>query len=105
MRENQLNEWILSVVPGMDNFSSAQKKKVRDMLELEYYPKGSELIAEGQLLNRAIMIIKGEVELLSSQNLYSISLHAKKNQDFSVMCQLYRNKASGYGNASSSLMT
>lgn len=89
----------------MDYFSSAQKRKVRDMLELEYYAKDQELVKEGVINQRAYMIIKGEVELQCKQNLYTVSLQAKKNQDYSVMCQLYREKASGYGNASNTIMT
>ena len=63
MRENQINEWILKCVPGMDYFSSAQKRKVRDMLDLEFYPKDQKIIIEGETNQRAYMIIKGEVEL------------------------------------------
>ncbi|TNV84319.1 hypothetical protein FGO68_gene6078 [Halteria grandinella] len=105
VKENQINEWILKCVPGMDYFSSSQKRRIKDMLELEYYPKDQVLIKEGTINQRAYMIVKGEVELQCSQNLYTVSLQAKKNQDYSVMCQLYRNKASGYGNASNTIMT
>lgn len=58
----------------MDNFSSVQKRKVRDILELEYYPKDSELIKEGAINDRAYIIVKGEVELKSRTNLYTISM-------------------------------
>jgi len=54
--------------------------------------------------SKAYMIIKGDVELKSKNNLYTLSMHARKNQDYRVMCNLYRNKASGFGNASSTIM-
>lgn len=79
MKENQINEWILKCVPGMDYFSSSQRRKIKDMLELEYYPKDSILIKEGVINTHAYMIIKGDVELQCSQNLYTVSLQAKKN--------------------------
>ena len=63
----------------MDYFSSVQKRKVRDMCELEFYSKGHELVHEGVDNPRAYMIIKGEVDLSSSTNLYAISMQAKKN--------------------------
>jgi hypothetical protein len=44
------------------------------MIELEFYGKGSELIQEGVGNNKAYMIIKGEVELKSAHNLYTISM-------------------------------
>lgn len=75
------------------------------MLELEYHPKGHILLHEGEINKCAYMIIKGEVELQSATNLYGLSLAAKKNQDYSVMCKLYRNSAAGYGNASNTIMT
>lgn len=105
MRDVQVNEWIVKVVPGMENFSSVQKRKVRDMLNLEYYSKDSELLTEGVVNDKAFIIVKGEVEIKSRTNLYTLSLQAKKNQDFSVLCQLYRGSAAGYGNASASIMT
>lgn len=50
----------------MDYFSSSQKRKIKDMLELEYYPKDQVLIKEGVINQRAYMIVKGEVELQCS---------------------------------------
>ena len=58
----------------MDYFSTVQKKKVRDMLELEFYSKGQELIQEGAVNTRAYMIIKGEIELKSATNMYTLSM-------------------------------
>jgi signal-transduction protein with cAMP-binding, CBS, and nucleotidyltransferase domain len=58
----------------MDYFSTAQKRKVRDMIELEFYGKGQPLIEEGVPNMRAFMIIKGEVELQSTTNLYTLAL-------------------------------
>ena len=75
------------------------------MLSLEYFPKDQELLTEGVVGDRAFIIVKGEVEIKSRTNLYSLSVQAKKNQDFSVLCQLYRGSASGYGNASQTIMT
>ncbi len=63
----------------MENFSSAQKRKVRDMLSLEYFPKDQELLTEGVVGDRAFIIVKGEVEIKSRTNLYSLSVQAKKN--------------------------
>jgi signal-transduction protein with cAMP-binding, CBS, and nucleotidyltransferase domain len=58
----------------MENFSSVQKRKVRDMLNLEYYPKDSELLTEGVVNDKAFIIVKGEVEIKSRTNLYTLSL-------------------------------
>lgn len=46
------------------------------MLELEFFPKDSEIIKEGTVNTHAYIIIKGEVSLQSSINLYTLSLHA-----------------------------
>jgi signal-transduction protein with cAMP-binding, CBS, and nucleotidyltransferase domain len=46
------------------------------MLELEFYPKDSIIVKEGTSLDRAFIIIKGEVELKSTTNLYSLSMYA-----------------------------
>jgi len=74
IRENQIADFIVSVFPGMEMFSSGQKRKVRDILELEFYSKGRELVTEGTVNNKVYMIIKGEVELNSSVNLYTMAL-------------------------------
>jgi hypothetical protein len=74
------------------------------LIELEFHSKDSELLQEGVVNQKAYMIVKGEIELKSKINLYSLSMHARKNQDYRVMCNLYRNKASGFGNASSTVM-
>lgn len=74
------------------------------MIELEFHPKDTELLKEGLVNTKAYMVIKGEIELKSKNNLYTLALHARKNQDYRVMCNLYRNKASGFGNASSTVM-
>lgn len=58
----------------MDYFSSSQKRKIRDMAELEFYGKDHELLKEGSYNNRAYIILKGEVELRSSVNLYTLGL-------------------------------
>lgn len=63
----------------MKYFSNSQKRRFRDMIELEFFGKGSELIQEGVGNTKAYMIIKGEVELKSAHNLYTISMNAKKN--------------------------
>ena len=44
------------------------------MLELEFINKDCEIIKEGSINEKAYIILKGEVELLSSVNLYSLSL-------------------------------
>jgi signal-transduction protein with cAMP-binding, CBS, and nucleotidyltransferase domain len=44
------------------------------MIELEFFGKGTELIQEGIANTKAYMIIKGEVELKSAYNLYTISM-------------------------------
>ena len=74
MRETQINEWIMNIVTGTGYFSSAQRKKVRDMVELEFHSSGHQLIKEGVISNKAYIIVKGEVELSSSTNLYTLSM-------------------------------
>jgi len=44
------------------------------MIDLEFFGKGTELIQEGVINTKAYMIIKGEVELKSAHNLYTISV-------------------------------
>lgn len=44
------------------------------MLELEFYSKDSTIVREGSFLEKAYIIIKGEVELQSTTNLYSLSM-------------------------------
>ena len=49
------------------------------MIELEFHPKDTELLKEGVVNTRAYMVIKGEIELKSENNLYTLALHARKN--------------------------
>ena len=44
------------------------------MIDLEFFSKGTELIQEGVANTKAYMIIKGEVDLKSAHNLYTISM-------------------------------
>ena len=74
VKEVQVNEWLVTVVSGMKYFSNSQKRRFRDMIDLEFITKGTELIQEGVANQKAYMIIKGEVELKSAHNLYTISM-------------------------------
>jgi hypothetical protein len=74
VKDIQVNEWITTVVSGMKYFSNSQKRRFKDMIDLEFFGKGTELIQEGVINTKAYMIIKGEVELKSAHNLYTISV-------------------------------
>jgi len=64
----------VTVVSGIKYFSNTQKRRFRDMIDLEFIPKGTEVITEGVGNTKVYMIIKGEVELKSAYDLYTISM-------------------------------
>ncbi|CDW83294.1 UNKNOWN [Stylonychia lemnae] len=102
-KQHQIIDMLCEVLKGLENFTIQQKRKAQELFELEFFDQKDIIVKEGQEITHCYITYKGLIEITSQKNLYA-TFSQEEDKDYLTMCQFYKNKASGIGNASSSLM-